>query len=59
LYGALTYVEDAMTEPDYTEILTPAAAPEADFSELPDNDPETDDVDPDSQGGVHQDEDEA
>lgn len=48
-----------MTEPDYTEILTPAAAPEADFSELPDNDPETDDVDPDSQGGVHQDEDEA
>lgn len=43
-----------MTTPDeYAETLTPEPTDEADFSDVPEHDPETDDLDPDEQGGEH------
>lgn len=41
-----------MTAPDqYAAQLTPDTEDDADFSDIPEHDPETGDVDPDEQGG--------
>lgn len=44
-----------MTRPDddAARLLVPPPAPEQDTAEIPDYDPQTSDLDPDEQGGIH------